>query len=130
MPDPETVKLGDKDVELKRITARRGLTAATLLMPYVSALKPMLEKAAGTPANKLGRPKVGMGMLMETISLLAPILEPEAFLDVATAVTGIEKETLAEAPLEDVLAATLKAVRTLNLTEIVRASMGMFAAAG
>ena len=126
MSEPETVKLGDMDYPLQRISARRGLTAAALLIPYVSALKPVLEKAATAPGGKHPRPAVGMAVLMETVEALAPVLNPDTFLQVATAVTGIETEVLAEAPLEDVLAATVKAVRTLNLLEIVKAGMAVF----
>jgi len=126
MPELESVKLGDEEFPLKQITARRGLTAASLLLPYVSALKPVLEKAAGGRPGKAPSPAMGMTLLMETLNALAPVLNPETFLEVASAATGIEKEMLAEAPLEDVLAATMRALKALNLMEIVRTGMGIF----
>jgi len=127
--EPETVMLGDKEYPLGRITARRGLTAAALLIPHIPALRPMLEEAAAPQRGKQPSAVLGIKLFMSMVDVLAPVLQPDTFLAVANAVTGIETEILADAPLEDVLAATLKAVKTLNLAEIVKAGMAVFAQA-
>jgi hypothetical protein len=89
----------------------------------------MLEEAAAPQRGKQPSAVLGIKLFMSMVDVLAPVLQPDTFLAVANAVTGIETEILADAPLEDVLAATLKAVKTLNLAEIVKAGMAVFAQA-
>lgn len=122
----ETIKLGDQEYPLERITARRGLTAAFLIVPHINGLRPILENIAAQPKGAKGQTRLGIGLLMDGIKTLGPVLEPDSFLAIASAVTGIPVEVLADAPLEDVLAATLKGVGNLDLVAIMSAGMALF----
>ncbi len=121
----ETIKLGATEYPLARITARRGLTAAYLIVPHIHGLRSILDDLARQPDEE-GMSRLGIGLLMEALKALGPVLEPDKFLAIAEAVTGIPADTLGEAPLEDVLAATLKGVSSLDLMAIMRAGMGLF----
>lgn len=126
MDNAETIKLGDQEYPLERITARRGLTAAFLIVPHIHGLRPILEDIASQPKSAKGQTRLGIGLLMDSIKSLGPVLEPDTFLAITSAVTGIPADVLADAPLEDVLAATLKGVASLDLMAIMRAGMGLF----
>lgn len=126
MVNAETIKLGDQEYPLERITARRGLTAAFLIVPHIHGLRPILEDIATQGRSAKGQTRLGVGLLMDCIKSLGPVLEPDTFLTIASAVTGIPVDVLGDAPLEDVLAATLKGVASLDLMAIMRAGMGLF----
>jgi len=126
----ETVNIGGTDYTLGRISARRGLTAASLIIPHISALKPILEAAAALPQGKRTTPRHGITILMDAINVLAPLLDPDTFLEIASAVTGVPPDALGDAPLEDVLDASIKGLARLDLVRIIQAVMGLFAHAG
>ena len=126
MDNGETIKLGDQEYPLERITARRGLTAAFLIVPHINGLRPILESIVTQPKGAKGQTRLGIGLLMDGLKTLGPVLEPETFLAIASAVTGISVEVLGEAPLEDVLAATLKGLTRLDVLAIMNAGMALF----
>jgi len=124
MVDQEMVKLGDTEYPLGKITARRGLTAAALLAPHISALRPVFESAVAGPKGKQPNAARGIGLAMQTIDALAPLLDADTFLKIAAAATGIGEDILAEAPLEDVITATLTAIKKLNIMQLLTSAMG------
>ena len=122
MSKPQIVKIGDQEFELQRITARRGLKAASLILPHLAPLRPTLEAILGRQDNE----RVGLSAIMDGLQVLAPVLDPDTFLEIGECVTGIPRETLAEAPLEDVFAATVKGLAQLDLAAILKAASSLF----
>ncbi|OGS01181.1 MAG: hypothetical protein A2V88_08860 [Elusimicrobia bacterium RBG_16_66_12] len=65
--------------------------------------------------------------IMDAVAAIAPLLDPDTFLEIAECVTGLEAAVLADAPLEDVLTAAAKGLSMLDLRAIMAAAGSLFA---
>jgi len=75
------------------------------------------------------RGELGLAVIFDGLQALAPLLEPDAFLDLAAAVTGIPKEVIGEARFDQVLTATMAGLGRLNLPAIMASATELFAIA-
>lgn len=122
--------LGGKEVQLVPLTARRSLAAATILLPHIAALKPVLKQAMDRPAGDRKARTWGLNILLDALLLTAPLLQPDTFLDLTSQLTGLPQEELGEAPPADVLILTTRALTTIDLAGILRALMAVYGQMG
>lgn len=123
-----TVTLGGKEVPLMPLTARRGLTAATLLLPHLAAFRPVISRVVelrDNPGEQAER-RLGVELLMDGLGFMGPLLKPETFLAIAEAVTGISAQELGDAALDEVLVATARGLTRINMMAVLGAGVDVF----
>jgi len=104
--------------------ARRGAKALHILLPYVTKLRDALGDVAFTTGEKT--PQQGIQIILEVIAALHPLMEPDTYLELVSALIGMPVEEIEDEPFFDVATALAQAVGKLDIGALLTASSDVY----
>jgi len=118
------VRIGQREHEVPTLGARRGAKALHILLPYVTALRGALGDVAFTTDEKT--PQQGIEIILKVIAALHPLMEPDTYLDLVSALIGLPVEEIENEPFFDVATALAQTVGKLDVGALLSASSDVY----